>query len=81
MSDLSVAFARMDAGGRAASGTKAEIIAAIDQATAPLCRVAGGCRRLGEGIRRSAGYIRRTLGNAQVAAVLNYTLILHNITA
>ena len=49
------------------------IITAIDQATAPLCKLAGGCRRLGEGIRRSAGHIRRALGNAQVAAVLNYT--------
>lgn len=57
------------------------IIAAIDQATAPLCKLAGGFRRLGEGIRRSAGQIRRALGNAQVAAVLNYTLIKYNITA
>ena len=71
----------MDAGGRAASGTKAEIIAAIDQATAPLYKVGGGFRRLGEGIRRSAGHIRRAMADAQVTAVLNYTLIQHNIMA
>ena len=55
------------------------IIAAIDQTTAPLCKVAGGFRRHGEGIRRSAGAFTPLAVHTELSGFLHHTGLLQRV--